>query len=472
MSSPSSAPASFSHTQTKISKSVFAVILAFALICGVAQWAIRIDFGPDEPYHLEYVHILATQGRLPTKSETHEAQHPPSYFLLLAMPWKIMNIEQRPLSITPGANALKQIAPQAVMARRVLRGVTTLLGCVMLLVMARMLASLSVPGAWQAFFIGVIAASPMLQYICSVVNNEIASVLYSTLLCTWVVHAVLSKPPLPRLAVFSGILVAGCLLIKQNTLFAAPILAWCVVASTKNNKAVTKEIFVFIATALLCASPWLIFNWMRLGHLLPRILQPEDQPALADYIAQPQILVGWLRTLMESAVLPDWSWDFLPRTLSTAVALVMLIVFVILAVKKNSDVKDILGRRLNAMSVASAILLLIGVMEFAMFDDWRGHVGGRYLLNCLPWAAVLVAVWLPPVRQKLIARQNFNTDVESIVPEPALSTTDGQSKSDVAISTGWSSPPLWAWAVLGSVWCLDLVWWSLVNVYYTAHYPL
>lgn len=65
--------------------SYWPVILAFALLGALVSYVVLLDYGPDEPFHLKYVDVLATEHRLPTKDETHIVQHAPPYYIVLAM---------------------------------------------------------------------------------------------------------------------------------------------------------------------------------------------------------------------------------------------------------------------------------------------------------------------------------------------------------------------------------------------------
>ncbi len=434
------------------------VLIAFALMGLLAQWAVRLDFGPDEPYHMEYIHILATQGRLPTWDETIEVQHPPLYHALLAIPWRTFGASQRPLSVAPGADALKQMTPIAITARRVLRFCTTLLGCLALLLIARNLAQLGVPEGWKAFLVAACAASPMMQYVCAVINNEALSIFYSSLLCLFVVTIVFRRDLNWKDAALAGVLAGGCVLIKQNTLFSSPLLLWALWLGTSRAQR-WKNFALFIGTAIVTASPWLLFNWTRSGVLLPRVLHPANQPSLHDAL-QPANLLNWTRTLLESAVLPDWSWIFLPRLLSTVIAIAMATLFLWIVGRKTRDRDDVLGRRLNAMAVVAALLLYVGIMQFSICDDWRGHVGGRYLLNVLPWLAVAGAVSLPSVRQKLIQRWSGSNIGYSM-----LDATPNET-SNLSLT-----PPVWMWSFLALIALLDILWWILAQTYYTSQFP-
>src|SRR5687768_8561457 len=110
-------------------------LLAGFLLLGllVGQFIVPLDFGPDEPMHMEYIHVLAYEHRLPIPQETHIVQHPPVYYVLMAIPWRLLHAGQRPLSIQPGPQAMRSTSRVAQVARRVLRALQTALACVSLL---------------------------------------------------------------------------------------------------------------------------------------------------------------------------------------------------------------------------------------------------------------------------------------------------------------------------------------------------
>ena len=61
------------------------LILLFMVLAGLlVNFCVRLDYGPDEPDHVAYVHILATEARLPTPAESVMVQHPPLFYSLLA----------------------------------------------------------------------------------------------------------------------------------------------------------------------------------------------------------------------------------------------------------------------------------------------------------------------------------------------------------------------------------------------------
>ena len=162
--------------------------LLFALTGLFVQWAVRLDYGPDEPYHLEYVHILATSHRLPSRTETYLGQHPPLYYVLMTAPWNLVGGEREPLSVAPGPDALGQMdAPAA-------RAAASFAPSHLLL--PRSPAGPGPPrcrprhpAPWQPPLIFPLPPAPCSNTSSGVVNNENASILCSTVVCLALVTA-------------------------------------------------------------------------------------------------------------------------------------------------------------------------------------------------------------------------------------------------------------------------------------------
>ncbi len=143
---------------------LLACVLLFAVIGLGVQFAVRLDYGPDEPDHVEYAHVLAWKLRLPTPEETHVVQHPPVYYAAAAI-WRAAGAEQEPAVLSRGPQALGQMTTHAVLGRRLLRFFSTLLACVTLLLLASLLRTLGVSPGWMLWIVLLVAALPMFQYV-------------------------------------------------------------------------------------------------------------------------------------------------------------------------------------------------------------------------------------------------------------------------------------------------------------------
>lgn len=372
-----------------------ACLLLFAVIGLCVQLAVRLDYGPDEPDHVEYAAVLAQKLRLPTPDETHVVQHPPVYYAAAAAIWRASGAKQEPNTLSRGPLALGQMTARAVLARRGLRFFSTLTACLTLLLLGRLLLTLGVPRAWMLWTVLLVAALPMFQYVSSVVSNENLSILYSSLLCLLLVRQVQSGEGSVRQALALGLLVGGGALIKQTTLYALPLALWTVwMMGGRTGRGA--RVGVFLVGLPVLGLWWPLHNRLVSGQWFPCYTIPDNQAQVAaQAISHPLVLLGWLRNMLETSVLPDWSALFLPRLISTAAAAVLVLVVGGLFFYGASRSHDRVGRQLRGLALAGLLLLPLGIMQFSLADDFRAQIGGRYLLNGLPWLVTLLGASLP-----------------------------------------------------------------------------
>ncbi|HEX8833580.1 MAG TPA: hypothetical protein VF719_05235, partial [Abditibacteriaceae bacterium] len=320
----------------------------FLVLAWTVGTIILPDFGPDEPYHVGYIDTLARDGRVPTSKENHLVQHPPTYHLALAPLWKMLGVDQRPLSLTPGPQASKQMTPSALRARVVLRALQPLLALLTLLLMAKTLALLDVPRHWQLLLLGFAAAWPMFGYISGVINNENASILFAALACYLIVkllrHASTGVAAVKTVgadventeqikiqngidvsvkqAAILGLIMGAGALIKQTALFSLP-LGLCALWLTSLRPQRGRNVGVAAVAAVAAGFWWPLRNWLVAGDPFPSFTMPVDQntPSLGEKLTQ---VPGFSRLILETNFLPDWSWVFFPRTLSTAAAALLI----------------------------------------------------------------------------------------------------------------------------------------------------
>ncbi|MDQ3814299.1 MAG: hypothetical protein M3347_10155, partial [Armatimonadota bacterium] len=275
--------------------------------------------------------------------------------------------------------------------------------------------------------------------ISSVVNNEIATILYSSLVCLFVVNHFQLRRCSPAQAVAIGALVGGGLLVKQTTLFAAPIALW-MIWTTGEPAARWKRLVLFTLGFLATGLWWPLHNVLSSGHWFPCYTRPENQAwAQAQIQQNPLILLAYLRTTLETSFLPDWSWHFLRREIQTVVSYSVAALLGMLALYRLRHRDDPRSRQLCAMSGIALLLLLAGILQYSVVNDWRAQMGGRYLLNGIPWAVTLVATSLP-----LLMRPRSTTWRFTSLISPAILT---------------------AFAI-GVIVLFDVAWWVLVYVYY------
>ena len=421
------------------------VLLALA---GVAvAFIVRLDYGPDEPYHVEYVHVLASEHRMPTPAETPMVQHPPPFYLALAPLWRAAGVTQPPLETPPGPAALAAMSPNSVLARRLLRVTSVVLACLTLLLLARLLGVLDVPPAWRTLLLTLVAAWPMLQYVSGVVNNENAAILFSSVACLVLVRRVVEGRCSLRQAAGIGLLIGGGVLVKQTTLFVAPVALWALWTAGPPDRRWAR-LGLFVAGAAVLGVWWPLHNRLLTGELFPHFSPvPNQAEVTASVMAHPATLLTWVRLILETNFLPDWSWALLPRAISTLAAVGLVVVAGGCFLWGLRDRSDLRARRLRAMGFAAPVILIAFLLQHAVFSDWRVQIGGRYMLNAIPWYLTLLGASLPLLRRPAAAG--------AAPPVPAV--TGG--------IPGRPSPLLGLAAVLLVL--FDMAWWYVVYLYYS-----
>jgi hypothetical protein len=423
---------------------VWPVLVLFGCLSLAVSWIVLLDYGPDEPYHVAYIHSLAYENRLPQRAQNHLVQHPPLFYGAMAVAWRLVGNDQPPLSITPGPQASKQMTPQSRTVRHVTRMLQTVLALLSLVLMARLLETLGVEKRYRRALIAFVAAWPMFGYISGVVNNENAAILWSSCLCLLIVRRVIDGTCTTRQAIILGALVGIGMLIKQTTLFVVPVALWAVWA-TGEGKQRLQRIVGFVGALVLAGMWWPLHNLLAVGDPFPSFTTPADQngPAI---LAQPQVVLNYTRIIIETSFLPDWSWMFFPRELSTvAVALLGAVIIFLLITARGYLTPT--HRQLQIMSIVAMLCLLLGILQYVVFKDRAAQVGGRYLLNGLPWLLTFLAISLP----LRTAVKDEETSVE-------------------AASTAKAMPPiLMAGAAAVVLLCLiSAGWWFVVWTHYQA----
>ncbi|HEY0076088.1 MAG TPA: hypothetical protein VGB77_18450 [Abditibacteriaceae bacterium] len=426
------------------------IILAFFCVATLVQFLVLLDFGPDEPWHVDYVYTLAVEHRLPTPqsdpvtpkpNENHLVQHPPLYYAGLAVIWKLCGTTQKPLAMQRGITSYGTMEPNALLARRLMRGTSALLCCLMLWLMARTLALLQIPARWQILLIAGAASWPMLQYVGGVVNNENAAYAYSALLCFVLIARWKADTCTPKQAFFIGLLCGAGALVKQNTLFAVPLALWIILLSGAPR---VQKASLFCGGALLTGMWWPLYHFLTVGDPFPTFTPNPTQPSLLT-LAQnwPIIVKDWLPILLNSAFLPDWSLLFVDIRFETTLVLLIVGGFIFLFALGLRAPQSSQWKQLRAISFTGMVLLLLGVLQYCAFKDQRAHIGGRYLLNALPWALVFLAASLP-----LFARH------------------DKTASQSADLANTIADPPASALLPIGFLLLIDAAWWFIAWTHY------
>ncbi len=400
----------------------------------LVNFCVRLDYGPDEPDHVAYVHVLATEGRLPTPAESVMVQHPPPFYAVLAPVWRLAGVQQSPLALTPGPDALAQMTPEAVRGRRLLRVFSTLLACLTLLVLARLIAVAGAPPGWQMYLLLMVAGWPMFQYLSGVVNNENLAILYSAVAALALVARVRAGTCTLAQAAGLGLLMGAGVWVKQTTLFVVPVAVWTVWAIGEPKQKLPR-LGAFALAGILAGCGWPLRNHAVTGQWFPHYAAVSHQAEVtAGVLANPLVLLSWTKLMLQTGFLPDWADLLLPPVLATIVSLALALGLIVCFVVGLRDRSDPVARRLRGMAMAALLTLLAALLQYAAFSDWRVQIGGRYLLNGIPWVLILLSA-------------SFGLFRRSGTPSVR--------------------PPLLAWLAPVLLILFDLNWWYVVFLYYS-----
>jgi len=439
------------------------LLAALIVYLGLAVWSqyvIPLDYGPDEPYHMEYVHILSEYGRLPLPSETYIVHHPPSYYLLALPLYKLSGNHIGPLEARPGSARIKNFAPSEITARRLIRPLSILLGSLSVVALYILLVVVGTPRKFRLPLLLLVGALPMFVYVTSVVNSEALSYLWSAATAAWLMYLLYREQPATwQQVAMAGALVGGGLMVRQTSLFVLPgaiLIVW--VTQTRRRSRLC-AMLLFVATVLLVGMWWPLHNFSVSGEFFPNYAPKSvgQHNLLPEMMADPKgasIIIGvWLRNILASAILPDWAWmeGLVDLELVAAVSRLLVVAAVLVALatlwrtyRRNRNrlsptTVEELRRDGYCVWACLAVLasLIGGILWFCITVDWRAQIGGRYLLNGVPY---LLAIFAMATRKPR--------------PISAVPAASSQQWRQVAINSG---------LVIGSLGLIAFhIWWLLV----------
>lgn len=409
------------------------IIAAFFCVATLVQFIVLLDFGPDEPNHIDYAYSLAVQHHLPIPQsdrvkpkpgENHLVQHPPLYYAALGVIWKLSGALQRPLDRQLGIVSFDKYTPQEILARRLMRLTSALLGCLTLWLIASTLAVLGIPARWQMLLVALAASWPMLQYVSGVVNNENLAYAFSALFCYALIRQWKIGSCTPKQAFGLGLLCGAGLLIKQSTLFALPIALWILWIIAEPRQRI--NLFSRFSIGLLLTGIWWpLHNILAHGEPFPTFTPNPTQPSLLEIFTKwHQLFHDWIPLLLNSSFLPDWSLYFVDVRFEGALVFGIILVALLLLLYGRFVSQNPRWRQLRALSFTASVLLLLGVLQYCFFKDQRAHIGGRYLLNALPWATVFFAACLPLLQKDNLEKLPAKLPTVAMLPLGFLLVVD------------------------------------------------
>jgi len=410
-----------------------AAILALHLVLGVLySLAVPPWEAHDEWAHYKFVEYVARHRALPppdqrltTEYEYDEANQPPLYYIVAALPVMLVDVADgvRP-DVNPyfgsnsgvgGINAAVHHPEQerfpwrgTLLALRLARGASLLIGLLGLAAVYR-LGRLLAPGRPSVALIAlaIAASSPQYLFISSVVTNDVLIAALGCIVAWLAVQVVLEGlRPLPALALA---LAAGlALLTKLSALALLPFVLLALIAGGiralrrgESRRAVWLTIGLTLLAATAAGGAWFVSNWRATGHWLPRdpwvlyrlfdrwIARIGDA-APVQWAALPSALVYAFRTFWASfgwGNLEAYRWVY---WLFAALCAVGLLGWLGWLAQRRTPFDRKIAAGLLAVLVISVFLMA----AYRDFDYGGDLIRGRYLLPALGAVATLLALGL------------------------------------------------------------------------------
>jgi len=381
---------------------------AFALpLCLVGAHTVRLDYGPDEPYHMQYIHILAREARIPWPNETHVVQHPPLYYLLMGPAYLASGNAVAPFSLAPGPQRLATMTAAEKRARHICRYLQVTLAIATLWILAA-LAQEVLPGRPKVHAVALcgLAAWPLFIYMSSVVNNGMLALLWSCVIALVAVRvARADEGDGLRQGALAGVVMGVGLSIKLTTIFAIPAVLALVWARRSNWPQRLRFAAAFIGLCLAVGSCWYLRNVYLYREPFPNFAGPmgNEERLRTAMLLDPfgegaRIVRNALVVLSSATLVPEFSWaqtgfmristaQFTVRAVGGA----LLLIYLVFALRRaGTACARISGPVLTAALVAAVCVVLM-VLQFGFIEDYRGiTTGGRYVLQAAGWFLVIV----------------------------------------------------------------------------------
>ena len=417
------------------------IVLALIAIACVKQIALAVSYPPfqghDEVAHLGYLRTIATDGRLPTFSDTlpvalddysrftldwpalYTANHPPLYYVISLPAYELA-----------GGDYLSQLYAVRLVAVPMF---------LLVIWLAYLIARMLFPA--DGFVVigapAIVAFQPQLGFEGAIVNNDMLAILLGTLLlylCLRVIRDGLSV----RLALGLGLVCGLGLLTKATLLALLPVVAgvcvwsrwprpWGRIRQTDWWRATTIRALAVIAPTLALALPWFLYLRRTYGDFTAFEATQELQ---GDWNRPAGTFTDLLfsRAFHEERIHETWGyfgWRLIPlgsgslAVIYIAMALSAAGILVALFRWMRSirefgwpDANSVSGVRVaGVVTLAAASILMYGAMVY--FGTMFLLTQARYFFPILPAAIVLATA-----------------GIRSLVPDP------WQLPATVALVTG------------------------------------
>ncbi len=380
-----------------------AILVVYLALATLQSFATRLQWGPDEPAHIIYVRSLAMDGRLPSLTQeeredaylpgsarTHQAHHPPLYYALASVVWRMFSY--RPDDTVRYRDEKSGVEHSFTVPGpvRPVRLLSVLLGVVTLLctwATART-AFPHRPAVWL-WGAGLAAFTPMFTYMSGVINND--SLLIALFAATaWQWARIMRFGASTRDVLALGVLVGVLLNVKETglALVALSVVALAVEPGASSRRQRVERIGVLLGLVALVGGWWFLRNWVIYGRPL---VYPYHRPLL-------ELPEGERRALLPLIPVCLFLFVFVPLDViypRVNFALIAGFFGCLTLVAGGGLAAALLRRRRRAMPryeahslalwPAAAVIVLAGVIRGIMTIDWTmGTSGGRYLVSVLP----------------------------------------------------------------------------------------
>ncbi len=387
-----------------------AILAAYCALATVQSLATRLQWGPDEPGHIIYVQSVALDGRFPDISRdetddayvpgaarTHEAHHPPAYYALAAVVWRIFaGLPDQPVRYTsgPSGELVRFTVPGAV---RPVRLLSVLLGVVTLLLTWACARTIFPhrPAIWLGA-VGLLAFTPMFTYVTGVINND--PLLHCFFAATaWQWARLLRFGGSRRDAVILGLLVGGAINVKETALALVPVSVFVLALEpgSESGRQRVARIAGMAGLALALPAWWYVHKWLIYGH-------PFSYAYYTPLTELPEARRAALLTAFPGAI---FLFSFVPADVVQAemsLGLVALVFGGLMVLSAGGLAVALLRRKSRplprfeaqalGLCLLTGALVLAGLLRNAFFLDWRmGLTGGRYMVTVFPLLAPVAA---------------------------------------------------------------------------------
>lgn len=337
---------------------------------------------PDEAAHMQYVQFIAGQQRLPIFAPVgggeagYEAQHPPLYYALMALPY----------ALTAGLEEHWRW--------HVLRWLTALLVGGGGFLVSRAFFLRLWPDAPRVAFLGtaVTMLMPLTILYSGYINPDGFAFLMVSIALYLALLTAREEPSLVRAALL-GLTIGAASLTKISALIAVvpAAVAWVYLARGGNSRAWLRDAAVSLVIALAVGAWWYARNLMYYGSPFIHTAAPYGS-ALDNAFASGRFgFLAWLaarETFLSTWIQRGWlpgpaEWLFYGLVI---VLVVGAVVAWIAQRREATDEPETSGLRAQGavLSVATLIAVVLGQQSAFWLSDVEFNAGGRYVLMAMP----------------------------------------------------------------------------------------